>query len=80
MGGKSACAHGAGAGLSSIDRRVLTMATTRLRIYRAYVQTSRITPSDVSDLTLTPAAEQFVDFYYKTFDSDRTQLAALYVG
>lgn len=24
-------------------------------------------------------AEQFVDFYYKTFDSDRTQLAALYV-
>ena len=23
--------------------------------------------------------EQFVDYYYKTFDSDRTQLAALYV-
>jgi hypothetical protein len=25
-------------------------------------------------------ATQFVDFYYKTFDSDRTQLASLYVG
>jgi hypothetical protein len=24
-------------------------------------------------------AEQFVDFYYKTFDSDRNSLAALYV-
>jgi len=24
-------------------------------------------------------AEQFVDFYYKTFDSDRSNLAALYV-
>jgi len=25
-------------------------------------------------------AQQFVDFYYKTFDSDRAQLAALYRG
>ncbi len=24
-------------------------------------------------------AQQFVDFYYKTFDGDRTQLVALYV-
>lgn len=24
-------------------------------------------------------AQQFVDFYYKTFDGDRTQLMALYV-
>ncbi|KEF55350.1 nuclear transport factor 2, partial [Exophiala aquamarina CBS 119918] len=24
------------------------------------------------------SSEQFVDFYYKTFDGDRTQLAALY--
>lgn len=25
-------------------------------------------------------ASQFVDFYYQTFDSDRANLAALYVG
>ena len=28
---------------------------------------------------LTTTAEQFVDFYYKTFDSERNSLAALYV-
>lgn len=29
---------------------------------------------------LTTIAEQFVEFYYKAFDSNRTELAALYVG
>ena len=28
---------------------------------------------------LTDRAEQFVDFYYKTFDENRANLAALYV-
>lgn len=29
---------------------------------------------------LTGLTEQFVEFYYKTFDQDRTQLAPLYVS
>ena len=33
---------------------------------------SRYTPTN------TPCLEQFVEFYYKTFDSDRSQLASLY--
>ena len=28
---------------------------------------------------ITQIAEQFTDFYYKTFDTDRSQLGALYV-
>ena len=49
----------------------------RLSKHRSYV--SGLLANRHDRLTDTRGSEQFVDFYYKTFDADRTQLAALYV-
>lgn len=61
----------------------LTQSACRLRKYRKYVmplQTSRPSLQAWKASSSINLAEQFVEFYYKTFDTDRQQLASLYVS
>lgn len=52
------------------DKRVLQTSRTSLVCAIPFVSNSS---------SLTPSAEQFVEFYYKTFDENRSALGALYV-
>lgn len=60
-----------------MKRLVLTL-DSRLPRHCSYVPpvTPKVAP--VESL-LSPAPEQFVEFYYKTFDENRAGLASLYV-
>lgn len=56
------------------------ISSRRLYQYRRYVRSAlRGPPHDACEARSDPSLEQFVKFYYDTFDGDRTQLAALYV-
>lgn len=64
--------------LSSNTRRNANTSVTQTSRALLVCAISR-TPCDYIVTTLTHAAEQFTQFYYKTFDENRSALGALYV-